>query len=157
MDYAFVGGGNMGHALAAALIRHGVARPSQVLVVDPSAEARRRAEALGCRTGEQVDAQLAGFRVLVLAVKPQSAAEALAPLKGRLEPRQVVVSIMAGVRIETIQAALGHSAVVRVMPKAMLYGRLATRWAGEPRASRTAGWSRCLPASTSISSRCRLA
>ncbi len=116
MDYAFVGGGNMGHALAAALIRHGVSRPGQVLVVDPAPEARRRAEALGCRSGAQVDAQLAEARVLVLAVKPQSAAEALAPLKGRLKPEQVVVSIMAGVRIETLQAALGHAAVVRVMP-----------------------------------------
>jgi pyrroline-5-carboxylate reductase len=116
LDTIFIGGGNMGYALAAALIGRGVSRPDQVLVVDPAPAARKRAEALGCPTAANSDGRVAEGRVLVLAVKPQGMAEALAPLRGRLRPEQVVVSIMAGVRIGTIQAALGHSAVVRVMP-----------------------------------------
>lgn len=115
-DTIFLGGGNMGYALAAALIGKGVSQPDHVLIVDPAPEARTRAQALGCQVAAQVDASIALGRVLVLAVKPQGMADALAPLRGRLQPEQTIVSIMAGVRIATIQAALGHSAVVRVMP-----------------------------------------
>jgi len=116
LDYVFIGGGNMGHALAAALIGQGVARPAQVLIVDPDSGARHKAEELGCAAAEAADKRVGSARVLVLAVKPQSFAEALAPLKGTLRPNLVVVSVMAGVRIEAIQAALAHQAVVRVMP-----------------------------------------
>ena len=114
MDYAFVGGGNMGYALAAAAVRRGVSEPGRILVADPSGEARRRAEALGCRTAERPSP--ADARVVVLAVKPQQAPEALAELSGRIGGDQVVVSIMAGIRIAAIQDALRHRAVVRVMP-----------------------------------------
>lgn len=116
MDTIFIGGGNMGYALAAALIGRGVSLPERVLVVDPAPEARTRAQRLGCQVSAQVDERVAQGRTLVLAVKPQGMGDALAPLRGRLRQEQVVVSIMAGVRIGTIQAALGHTAVVRVMP-----------------------------------------
>lgn len=114
MDYLFIGGGNMGYALAAAVVRRGVCPPDRMLVTDPAPEARKRAEALGCHTAERAAAFDA--RVIVLAVKPQQAPEALAALAGRLQPRQVALSIMAGVRIAAIQEALRHRAVVRAMP-----------------------------------------
>jgi pyrroline-5-carboxylate reductase len=114
LDYLFIGGGNMGYALAAAVVRRGVCPAGRVLVSDPEPAARQRAEALGCRTA-QGPAE-AGARVIVLAVKPQQAALALAALAGRLHAGQVVLSIMAGVRIAAIQEALRHRAVVRAMP-----------------------------------------
>lgn len=114
MDYAFIGGGNMGYALAAAAVRRGVSLPGQILVSDPSGAARQRAEALGCRTAERPAS--ADARVIVLAVKPQQAPEAMAELAGRIGGDQVVASIMAGIRIAAIQDALSHRAVVRVMP-----------------------------------------
>jgi pyrroline-5-carboxylate reductase len=114
LDYAFVGGGNMGYALAAAVVRRGVCAPAQILVADPAPEARKRAQALGCATSEHPTSS--GARVVVLAVKPQQAADAMVALAGELEAGQVIVSIMAGVAIAAIQKALGHKAVVRVMP-----------------------------------------
>lgn len=120
MDYAFLGGGNMGFALAAALVQRGIAQARSVLIIDPATEARKRAEQLGCRALAPDDPAaipgLAASDVVVLAVKPQSAAEALAPLKGKLKSGAVAVSIMAGVTIAAIDAALDHSTVVRVMP-----------------------------------------
>ena len=104
----------MGHALAAALIRRKVCRPQDIMVADPFEDARKRAESLGCLASErpsQFDA-----RVIVLAVKPQQAQESMQGLAGKLRLDQVVVSIMAGVRVATIQRALEHKAVVRVMP-----------------------------------------
>jgi pyrroline-5-carboxylate reductase len=54
---------------------------------------------------------------IVLAVKPQQFTEAAQSLKGLLSPNTVVISIMAGIPIARIAAALGgHSAIVRTMP-----------------------------------------
>src|SRR5579863_4200736 len=114
LDYLFIGGGNMGYALAAALIRKGVTQPGNIAVADPQPEARQRAAELGCLAQETPGPINA--RVIVLAVKPQQAAAAMQTLAGTLSPRQVVVSIMAGVRIAAIEAATRHPSIVRVMP-----------------------------------------
>ena len=54
--------------------------------------------------------------VLFLAVKPQVAPEVFQNIKPYLNQKQLVVSIMAGVSIETIQKGLGLDRVVRAMP-----------------------------------------
>ncbi len=116
MDFAFIGGGNMGRALAAAVIRQGVSKPANVLVVDPVETARELSERLGCAVAEAADERVTEAAVLVLAVKPQQAAQAMAALQPRLDGKQVVVSIMAGVTLKALQEGLRHQAVVRVMP-----------------------------------------
>jgi pyrroline-5-carboxylate reductase len=116
MDFVFVGGGNMGRALAEALIRHQVCRPEAILVIDPVPAAREHAARLGCAVGEAVDGRVGEGAVVVLAVKPQQAQAVCAAIRGRLQAGQVVVSIMAGVSLAALREALGHAAVVRVMP-----------------------------------------
>ena len=54
--------------------------------------------------------------ILVLSVKPQRLRSVLQELKGSLHQEQVVVSIVAGARMETITDELLHAAVVRTMP-----------------------------------------
>lgn len=54
--------------------------------------------------------------MLVLSVKPQRLRSVLQELKGSLHQEQVVVSIVAGARMETIADELLHAAVVRTMP-----------------------------------------
>ena len=58
--------------------------------------------------------------VIVLAVKPQAfntVADKIKPLLSKIESEgKVVISIMAGVRIGTIETRLGHNRIVRVMP-----------------------------------------
>jgi pyrroline-5-carboxylate reductase len=54
--------------------------------------------------------------VIVLAVKPQMLARVMRDLRGRLEPDQVVVSIVAGATIRSLVDGLQHAAVVRAMP-----------------------------------------
>ncbi len=54
---------------------------------------------------------------VVLAVKPQQFAQAAADLAGKLKPSTLVISVMAGIPIAKISAALGgHACVVRTMP-----------------------------------------
>ncbi len=49
-------------------------------------------------------------------MKPQHLEPALADLRGSLAPSQLVLSIVAGARLETLTTGLEHSEVVRVMP-----------------------------------------
>jgi pyrroline-5-carboxylate reductase len=116
---AFVGGGNMAGAVIGGLRASGVAA-DRLLVVEPFAEARARLAAQhGVQALEHADARLAAASTVVWAVKPQVFAEAAAAaapwVGGALQ-----LSVMAGVRIAAIEAALGQAAgrgrVVRSMP-----------------------------------------
>jgi pyrroline-5-carboxylate reductase len=116
MDYAFIGGGNMGRALAAAAIARGVAPPGKVLIVEPQQASRDLAAALNCIVAPAADERVGDARAVVLAVKPQNATEVFRALRGLLKPHQVVISIMAGVTVAAIREGLAHEALVRVMP-----------------------------------------
>ena len=117
MKIAFIGGGNMAAALIGGLIRKGVPADN-LYAIDPNEDARKRsAEQFGVRNGAAADAALASYDAVLIAVKPQSAkavAEGIAP---HLSAHQVVISIMAGIRIDDLSRWLnGHARVVRTMP-----------------------------------------
>ena len=54
--------------------------------------------------------------VILLAIKPQSLAQVTVELKGQLKPSQLVLSIIAGARIDTLRNDLAHNSIVRAMP-----------------------------------------
>jgi pyrroline-5-carboxylate reductase len=116
MKIAFIGGGNMAVALLGGLIRQGIA-PVDLYVVDVNDDARRRvADQFGVTSCAIINAELARYDVVVLAVKPQAlkvVAQAMVP---HLDT-QLVISIAAGVRLSDLCQWLGrYSRVVRAMP-----------------------------------------
>jgi pyrroline-5-carboxylate reductase len=112
---AFIGGGVMGEAIIAGALRNGVAGPQEIAACDLLAPRREHlAATYKIATFEDAPAALEGAGIAVLAVKPQEFAKAAGELK--LRAGQTVMSIMAGVRIETIRAALKHDAIVRAIP-----------------------------------------
>ena len=116
MKITFLGGGNMAVALIGGLKKKGFSAAG-IQVVDPVPAARERlTAAFGVRCAPLVDPAALSCEVLVLAVKPQSMKEALAPLAGKLD-RQLVISIAAGLRLADIGRWLGgHCRLVRTMP-----------------------------------------
>lgn len=109
-----VGGGKMGGAMLTGWRERGL---SPSVVVDPAPAAQALAGAGVCVLADAADMP-ADFSpaAMVLAVKPQFAAEAL-PSVARHVGRAVVLSIMAGKTISGIDALLGGpAAVVRAMP-----------------------------------------
>ena len=121
MEFAIIGGGNMGRAIAFALVEKGVCPPERLIVVDPDPGCRDKLAALGCALAEAADERVGRAEVVVLAVKPQVAGEVMAGLrpllrKGSAAGGQVVLSIMAGISLETIRARVGSDALVRAMP-----------------------------------------
>jgi pyrroline-5-carboxylate reductase len=115
---AFLGAGNMATAIAQGLHAAGGYRFS-VAETYPPALAQFQA-AFGAQTlladRSELDLRY-GLDAVVLAVKPQQFAQAVASLKDVIAPSTVVISIMAGIPIAKIAAALPHNpAIVRTMP-----------------------------------------
>ncbi len=54
--------------------------------------------------------------LVIFAVKPQDSARLFSEIRDLVEPGQVFLSIMAGIRMATIAAALGVNKIVRAMP-----------------------------------------
>ena len=117
-EFGFIGTGNMGGALARALCR--TVPPGQVLLANRTpAKAEALAAALGCAAGDS-GAVARQCRYILLGVKPQLMAEALAPLRNilaRRTDRFLLVTMAAGLTMETVAGMAGGAyPVIRIMP-----------------------------------------
>jgi pyrroline-5-carboxylate reductase len=114
----FVGAGNMAGALIKGLLHSGTMAPAQIQASDVREERLvELANEHGISTTKD-NAKLAAWAdVIVLAVKPQVIDKVITPLGKSLSPRALVISIAAGVPIESIEARLPPGTrVIRSMP-----------------------------------------
>jgi pyrroline-5-carboxylate reductase len=144
---SFIGCGAMAEAIIAGLLRQKLVHPAQIIGSHPR-PARR--EELASQYGIHVvesNHEAASFghppkhgsegepsaSIVVLSVKPQRIGLVLDELKGGLHQDQLVLSIIAGAKIETIAAELLHSAIVRAMPNTPAQiGQGMTAWTATP-------------------------
>jgi pyrroline-5-carboxylate reductase len=119
MIISFIGGGNMATALISGLIRYGTPA-ANIRVTDPSVEARQRLKAhWSLQTFSSVSDAVSSADVVVLAIKPQDMATVLEALDGNLQPGQLVISIAAGITLDTLTEVLGEKQpLIRCMPNA---------------------------------------
>ena len=113
----FIGGGNMAEALIKGLLAGGV--PAAGLnVAEPVAERRAfLGEHYGVSCTDDNTSLVSGSDVIILAIKPQIAEKVLQGIGTVATTGRLFISIMAGVKSSTIEAALpGKVRVVRVMP-----------------------------------------
>jgi pyrroline-5-carboxylate reductase len=112
---ALVGAGKMGHAMLEGWIGLGI-DPSRITVIEPQPAAP--VAALTTR-GLRLNPDTATVRpdAVVIAVKPQVAAEVLPRVAALVSASSVVVSIMAGRTLAFLAAALPrNAAIIRAMP-----------------------------------------
>jgi pyrroline-5-carboxylate reductase len=117
MRVGIIGAGVMAEAMIAGLLADRAVAPDRLLASHPR---RDRREFLASQHGIRPVAAnrdaLVDADVVVLAVKPQMLGRVMRELRGRLDPGQVVVSIVAGATLRSLTVGLGHPAVVRAMP-----------------------------------------
>lgn len=117
MQIAFIGPGVMAEAMISGIIRQSVASPEQIIASGPRDE---RVTELQLRYGVNpfTDNRLAvqDAHVVVLSVKPQRLKRVLSGLQGGIAENALVLSIVAGAPIPSIQQGLSHTNVVRAMP-----------------------------------------
>ena len=107
----------MGRAMLSAIMERGIAKAKDISVSDKNnARLEQLKGDFNVYIGGDNPEAAAGKDIIILAVKPQNLADVTAELGGKLIPNQLVLSIIAGKNIKSLQQGLGHKAVVRVMP-----------------------------------------
>jgi pyrroline-5-carboxylate reductase len=121
MDYrssiAFIGGGNMAEALAAGIARARIVPAESIIVSEPVPErCTQLQEQHGfMTTGKNTQAAVAGGTIF-LAVKPQILPDVLEEIAPSINTEQLVISIAAGITLETLEKSLRGVPVIRSMP-----------------------------------------
>ena len=131
MRITFIGGGIMAEAIINGVLDKNLAKPIDISVVE-LLETRRTdlKQRYSVETVADVESIKSGTGdIVVLAVKPQDLPKAMVAIRGTLISTQVVLSIVAGVRISTIASGLAHEAIIRVMPNTPAQiGQAASVW-----------------------------
>ncbi len=111
---AFIGAGNMAKALIHGLLEAGT-NAADLCAADISESQLTPLAAAGVRTSLDNQTAITSADVIVLAVKPQVLADTVSALQ--LDESQLVVSIAAGIPMDTLQAVTGPTQpIVRCMP-----------------------------------------
>lgn len=117
MKILIIGGGNMGLTYAQSILRSRIAQKEDLLILEKSPEKAKilATKDIGTVCGNPEDC-LKQADLVVLAVKPQDSPSLFKSLSEHIDPQQVFLSIMAGVKIKTIQEGLNAKKVIRAMP-----------------------------------------
>ncbi len=118
IKFGMIGGGVMGEALLSRLLQQGIYEPQDVIVSEPLAERRQylQQEYQVQVTDDNVQAAIAS-EILMLAIKPQifvQVTDELEPIS--LIGRPLVLSILAGVTLNTLTEGFPTYPVIRAMP-----------------------------------------
>jgi len=117
MRIVVVGVGNLGSAIARSLT-HSYS-PREIVLVERNAETRQTLKAQhGCHVAPELSAdyKVESGDLLILSVKPQDAVVTCSNLAPFVSPDAVILSVMAGVRVDTLAGIFKTRRIVRAMP-----------------------------------------
>jgi len=113
-----IGVGNMGKALLNGITASGKLKISEILIYDADIETLNLCSKkfkVKCAKDVKDIANLSSS--LLIAVKPQHLKYVLEKLKGKINKNSLIISIAAGISINTLKNGLnGHNKIIRVMP-----------------------------------------
>ncbi len=117
MKILIIGGGNMGLTYAQSFLRSHITDKKNMMLLERSPEkaAELALKDIGTVYGNPEDC-IKKADIVIFAVKPQDAPMLLESLKEHVDSQQVFLSIMAGIKIETIANLLGATKIIRAMP-----------------------------------------
>lgn len=117
MKILILGGGNMGLTYAQTFLRSRIVTADNLMVLCRTYEkANHLSQHYDGRFFSEPEYCVPDADLCVLAVKPQDSPRLFEQIARLVDPGQVFLSIMAGVRLATISQALGAQKVIRAMP-----------------------------------------
>lgn len=117
MKILIIGGGNMGMTYAKSFINAHIVTHEKLIILEKSPEKAEEIKKLNIGTvyGEP-GVYIKKADLIVLAVKPQDFQALSSKIKPFIDEQQVVLSIMAGVKLTSISKAIGTDKIIRAMP-----------------------------------------
>lgn len=113
----FIGTGHMANAIIRGLIEGKVLGPTSIYGSNRSAgKLQKLAETHGIRSAATNEELVESSDVVVLSMKPQDLATAIDPITSAFSDKQIVISLAAGVTLDTLENKLPGCRVVRLMP-----------------------------------------
>jgi pyrroline-5-carboxylate reductase len=115
--FAFIGAGNLAEAWIVRLIATGAVAPEQVMACDPRQDRLRQLVTRfpGLLTTQKNEDGVETAQIVAIATPPGEALPVVQALRSRFHPKQIVISLVAGVAMQRLQEAAGSPPVVRVM------------------------------------------
>lgn len=117
MKILIIGGGNMGLTYARGFLKSHIVETDNMYILEKSPE---KAELLKAMEIGQVfgtpGEYIQKMDLIVLAVKPQDIQLLFDSIKAHIDPQQLILSIMAGIKVSTVQKGLNAQKVIRAMP-----------------------------------------
>lgn len=114
---AFIGSGVMGEAMIKGLLTQELTTAECLRASDPWAERLEYIhKTYNVETTADNAAAVRDAEIVVLSIKPQSLPKVGKDLHSKIHPDALVLSIIAGARISTLQNKLYHDRIVRAMP-----------------------------------------
>jgi len=118
MKIAIIGAGNMGLSFSKSFLKYELIKPENLhLITRNQSKIQKISEEFPQSTisvFEEVNDLEADL--VIIAVKPQDFKNVAENIHFKLKENQMILSIMAGIKIEKIQKLLHHPLVVRAMP-----------------------------------------
>jgi pyrroline-5-carboxylate reductase len=117
MKILVIGGGNMGKTFAQSFLNAKIITKEQLFILEKD---RLKVDIfnqyeIGIARYD-FDNYISEMDIIILAVKPQDIDTIYSQLKPFLQAEQIIISIMAGIKMKAIQQHLGVSRIIRAMP-----------------------------------------
>ena len=118
MDIVCVGAGSMAESMVHGWIQKKILKPEEISMMNKSDKERLEflKDEYGVNIVQKEKEELRNADFILLAMKPKDVSAALSDIKGILSHDTVILSVVAGVSIQTIQKHVGNLPVARAMP-----------------------------------------
>ncbi len=112
----FLGAGNMAQAMIKGMVEGGFPNDHVFASNRSTGKLQKLEDLYKIQTFTSNEALVEKSDILILSVKPQDLLAAIEPLTAAFNPNQIVISIAAGITIDTLEKFMPNCRIARVMP-----------------------------------------
>lgn len=117
MKVSIIGCGNMGLTYAKSFVAYNKVVAGKLTLVARDKAGVERIKMHGFNNvTDVINGDVLNSHVIILSVKPQDLSSVAKSLYGKINNDTLVISILAGIRLERLSEELGHNLIVRAMP-----------------------------------------